>query len=88
MRWATPMPSLRALAMAVWFDSETMRIVLAFESADDVDAVLRSVVDVIVEAQRGGGGSAGAAQDEHARKVESLRDQPALGLALDRSRLP
>ena len=82
MRWTTPMPSLRALATAVWFDSETMRMVLASESTDDVDAVLRAIVDVVVEAKGGGGGAAGSVQDEHAREIEPLRDQPALGLAL------
>ena len=60
-----------------------MRIVLASESADDVDAVLRPVVDVIVEAQRRSGRAPGAVQDQHARQVESLRDEPSLRLALD-----
>src|SRR5439155_26909141 len=48
----------------------------------DVDAVLRAVVDVVIEPQRRRGGAARPGDHEHARQIEALLDEPALGLPL------
>src|SRR5215210_5629306 len=50
----------------------------------DIKAVLRAVVDVVVQSKGGGGGAARTADHQHAWHVEALLVQPALCLALHR----